>query len=131
MWCYTDHRLDPANISTYNKSKDLSIIIWATIWKHHRSNIVFITRDPESPKDGYSANLYLQVLEDQVLTIYKLGWRWQQDNASIHTVNKVFKYFEDLGVIVLIWPADSPNLNCIENVWSMLKDYINKHYPHL
>ena len=32
---------------------------------------------------------------------------------------------------MLPWPADSLDLNCIENVWSMLKDYLNKHFPHL
>lgn len=37
----------------------------------------------------------------------------------------------DLGVTVLDWPADSPDLNCIENVWSILEDHINKRYSDL
>ena len=90
-----------------------------------------MTRDPEATRRGYSANSYVQVLEEQVPAIYQIGMNWQQDNASIHTARKVTEFFEHLGVSVLPWPADSSDLNCIENVWSMLKDYMDKHFAHL
>jgi len=106
-WCYAKHRLDPVNVSTYNKGKDISIMIWGAIWKNHRSDVVVMTRDPESPRGGYSANSYIQVLENQVPAIYRQGMKWQQDNASIHTAHRVAKYFEEMGVTVLVWPADS------------------------
>jgi len=67
----------------------------------------------------------------QVPAIYKQSMGWQQDNTPIHTARKVAKYFEKLGVTVLVWPEDSPDLNGVENVSSMLKDYLNKHFPHL
>lgn len=37
----------------------------------------------------------------------------------------------DNGVEILDWPPYSPDLNPIENVWSLLKERICKKYPNL
>jgi len=71
-------------------------MIWAAIWKHYRPDVVFMTRDPQSTKGGYSANSYVQMLQEQVPAIYQKGWYWQQDNASIHAARQVWKQ--------LFWP---------------------------
>ena len=52
-------------MDTYEKGKDLSIMIWAAIWLEDRSNIEFIHRDEDSPREGYSAKSYLKVLNEQ------------------------------------------------------------------
>ena len=52
-----------------------------------------------------------------------------QDNASIHNAHETIALFNDLNVRLMSWPANSPDLNPIENVWCLLKHRIGRHLP--
>ena len=52
-----------------------------------------------------------------------------QDNASIHKAHKTIALFRSLGLQLMTWPANSPDLNPIENIWSLLKYRIGLHFP--
>ena len=51
---------------------------------------------------------------------YRFKWRFQQDNASIHSSASTRRWFIENNVEVLEWPARSPDLNIIESVWGLL-----------
>ena len=51
---------------------------------------------------------------------------YQQDNTPIHKVKKIMDYFAENSWKILDWPAFSPNLNLIENMWAIIKEQLRK-----
>jgi transposase len=51
-----------------------------------------------------------------------------QDNSKIHKKKNVLDWFKRYKIKLFIHPAYSPDLNPIENIWSLLKDRLDKRY---
>jgi hypothetical protein len=78
QWCWrsVSEKWDKSMIQTYTKGKDISIMVWGAIWIGGRSDLYIMSRDEESKKGGYSSKSYIEVLENQLLTIYQPGIRF-------------------------------------------------------
>ena len=55
---------------------------------------------------------------------------FQQDLAPAHTAKSTKTWFSDHGITVLDWPANSPDLNPIENVWDSAKRKMRDMRPN-
>ena len=103
-------------------------MVWGAIWLRGRSDLMIMTRDETIKRNGYSANSYINVLNQALPRCWSLGIKFMQDNAPIHTVKKITKWFKDQGIPLINWPPYSPDLNPIKHVWAKMKQWIHEHY---
>lgn len=105
----------------------IKIHIWGCILKNYKLMIHVYNGTINSDK-------YIEILELNLLPLIKKIQKskpnilYQQDNAPSHTSFKMCEFFSNNNIEVMFWPANSPDLNPIENVWALLKKKVGKIY---
>ncbi len=105
-----------------------SVMIWAAMSSAGVGPLCFL-------KSTVNTAIYQEILEHFMLpSADKLygdaDFIFQQDLAPAHTAKGTKSWFNDHGVTVLDWPANSPDLNPIENLWGIVKRKMRNTRPN-
>lgn len=139
-YVWTDDIHDESVYSDTPKYSSGSVEVWGAITFYGKVDLVFIERPiVKGSKRKFRAQDYIdQILEKRVPQLNRLfkennenEWWFQQDGDSKHTakvtqdwlVNHVPHFIQKDR-----WPANSPDLNLIENLWKQMDDAVKSRH---
>ena len=122
IWCFPS--CDNARRSKKGRA---SLHIWGAISSKGKSELVII-------KNTMNRWKYINIMDNNMMNFYHYCaqegvWYYQQDGAKPHTAHDTIDYFHRKRVKLLQWPAQSSDINPIENLWSIMQRRVELQRP--
>lgn len=102
------------------------VMVWGAISQRGATPLCIVDGTVNSIK---YCNILNGFLLQTAHTLFPDGWRFQQDNARCHTSAYTTGWIQDQQIETVPWPAASPDLSPIENIWGLMKIEVERMAP--
>lgn len=140
QWCKIGERPEPK----VKEGQPPRVHVWGCVGRGGKRKLIFLPQREQVTTEegqkrngsGITAEKYQKLVLSKALLYIKPGRgkaakrRYQQDGARCHIAKSSMAYLSDNGVNVITnWPPYSPDLNVIENVWSLMSRAVSNRGP--